>query len=100
MRLTDRCQILNGTAPVGGPIRCEFGHTGGDVAIRETSRVTVEMFARVIIGPDRGLLNSMRPQTWNVDHDGIRYQIRAILPRYRPGGRLHHISIELKRREG
>ena len=95
MRLTDECQVLRPSdAPQGGARPCSFGHTGGDVSFTDGTRYQEQ--ARVIVGPDPELAAVDNVNGWKVEHKGKRYEVRAILPRYRSHGRLHHISLDLE----
>lgn len=95
MRLTDTCQIQRDGTTVGGTRRCEFGHTGGSTGLENGSMRYTEQ-ARVIVGPDTALAAVDTPTRIKVVHKGKTYQATAILPRYRPGGRLHHVSLDLE----
>lgn len=96
MRLTDTCQILRPSgAEFGTSRRCEFGHTGGDTPNLAGHSRYVET-ARVIVGPDDELVTLANPNGWQVVHKTKTYNVTAILPRYRPGGRLHHVSLDLE----
>lgn len=98
MRLTDVCQIkTHAGGDVGGPRRCTFGHTGGDVGLDGT-RLRYTESARVIVGPDPDLAGDARDL--RVEHNGVTYRVMAILPRYRTHGRLHHVSLDLERITG
>ena len=95
MRLTDTCQIERDGTLVGGTRRCEFGHTGGAIGL-ENQTMRYREQARVIVGPDASLAALDTPTRIKVVHKGKTYQATAILPRYRPGGRLHHVSLDLE----
>lgn len=56
--------------------------------------------ARMIVGPDETLAAVANVNGWTVDHKTKSYKVTAILPRYRPGGRLHHISLDLQAVDG
>lgn len=96
MRLTDTCQILRPSgSEFGTARRCEFGHTGGDTPdLAGHSRY--KETARVLVGPDDELAAVANPNGWQVVHKTKTYNVTAILPRYRPGGRLHHVSLDLE----
>lgn len=95
MRLTDTCQMLRNNRPIGDPRPCEFGHTGGDTGLESGNFRYVEQ-ARVIVGPDDAIAMADDPRVYGVIHKSKTYQVTAILPRYRPGGRLHHVSLDLQ----
>lgn len=96
MRLTDTCQVLHPSgATVGGSRRCEFGHTGGDTPTLAGHSRYVET-ARVIVEPDPQLAGLANVSGWKVVHKAKTYDVTAVLPRYRPGGRLHHVSLDLQ----
>lgn len=96
MRLTDTCQILRPSgAEFGTSRRCEFGHTGGETPYLAGHTRYTET-ARVIVGPDDELVTLANPSGWQVVHKTKTYNVTAILPRYRPGGRLHHVSLDLE----
>lgn len=100
MRLTDTCTIRqNGTlyGPEARP--CEFGHRSGELTTTDGGRIQLSMeTARAIVGPDPELVD-LSPSGLTLTHKGISYSVTAILPRYRPGGRLHHLSIDIRRAE-
>lgn len=95
MRLTDKCTLKRSGTPWGAPRPCEFGHIGGSRDYDGSGRVKYEETARVIVGPDDQLAALPNAQGLTVDHHGKSYTVTAILPRYRPGGRLHHVSLDL-----
>lgn len=101
MRLTDTCTIRAGTTVVGSMARrCEFGHVGGTRDYDGMGRVSFQESARVIVGPDPALSTLPSPSGLTVEHKGKTYRVASILPRYRPGGRLHHISLDLEAGSG
>lgn len=100
MRLTDVCTLKRSGTPWGEPRPCEFGHTGGDREYDGIGRVTFQETARVIVGPDQQLATLATPSGLTVEHKGKTYNVGAILPRYRPGGRLHHVSLDLEQVAG
>lgn len=95
VRLTDTCTLKRTGTPWGGPRRCEFGHIGGTRDYDGRGRVQFAESARVIVGPDPALAALPSPSGLTVEHKGKSYTVSAILPRYRPGGRLHHVSLDL-----
>lgn len=96
MRLTDTCQILRPSGQeFGTSRRCEFGHTGGETPNLAGHAARYAETARVIVGPDDELV-TVNPSGWQVVHKTKTYNVTAILPRYRPGGRLHHVSLDLE----
>lgn len=100
MRLTDKCLLKRSGAPWGDPRPCEFGHTGGSRDYDGSGRVKYDETARVIVGPDAALAALATPSGLTVEHKGKTYTVGAILPRYRPGGRLHHVSLDLEAKAG
>lgn len=97
MRLTDTCQILRPAGQAFGTARrCEFGHTAGETSADEWHAARYRETARVIVGPDAELVELANPNGWQVVHKTKTYNVTAILPRYRPGGRLHHVSLDLE----
>ena len=100
MRLTDKCQLSKSGSPVGGPRPCEFGHVGGQAERVERDRLLYTETARVIVGPDPLIAGIQHPAGWQVTHKGKRYTVTGVLPRYRPGGRLHHVSLDLETVKG
>lgn len=95
MRLTDRCQIIRSGSNLGPPRPCEFGHTGADTGL-EGVHFRYKEQARVIVGPDAELASTPTATVLEVEHKDKTYAVTAILPRYRPGGRLHHVSLDLE----
>lgn len=101
MRLTDTCTIRrNGTLFGPEARRCEFGHVGAGREAVEQGRVIYAERARVIVGPDPELAAVVSPSGYTLEHKGREYRLDSILPRYRPGGRLHHISLDLEQVTG
>lgn len=97
MRLTDTCIIRKSGTVVGSMARrCEFGHTGGETPDLEPGRRFYRERARVIVGPDAELTIITNVSGWTVEHKGKTYNVESVLPRYRPGGRLHHVSLDLE----
>lgn len=97
MRLTDRCTLTRNGTNLGPERRCEFGHRSGELTTTDGGRISISReTARVMVGPDPDLIDASLSGL-TVTHKGISYRVTAILPRYRPGGRLHHVSLELER---
>lgn len=100
MRLTDRCVITKDGSPYLSPEwRCELRHAGGDLSVRELyerpAGVTYAEAAVLMVGASAELAALQTPEGLAVTHKGKGYIVDAILPRYRPGGRLHHVSLTL-----
>lgn len=101
MRLTDTCTIRHNGYVVGPAARpCEFGHVGANRESVEPGRVIYEERARAIVGPDLELAAVATPNGYTLEHKGREYRLDSILPRYRPGGRLHHLSLDLEQVTG
>lgn len=97
MRLTDTCQITLDNGTYRRPEwRCEFGHTGGTNPDEAGHTFRYVETARVLVEPDSELVGLASPAGLAVVHKGKTYNVTAILPRYRPGGRLHHVSLDLE----
>lgn len=96
MRLTDRCTIRRNGAQVGEPVRCSFGHVGGERPFDAMWPTKYKETARVIVGPLAYLAAITTPAGWTVLHHGNEYKITAVLPRFRSHGRLHHVSLDLE----
>lgn len=97
MRLTDTCQILRLDQTYRRDTwRCEFGHTGGDTPHEPGHAARYMETARVIVEPDTVLAALPNPDGLEVVHKTKTYTVTAVLPRYRPGGRLHHVSLDLE----
>ena len=97
MRLTDRCTLTRNGAPFGSSRRCEFGHRSGELTTTDGGRIGVSReTARAIVEPDPELVG-LSVSGLELEHRGLKYRVTAILPRYRPGGRLHHVSVDLER---
>lgn len=99
MRLTDTCTIRNSGAYVATDTPCEFRHTGGSKIV-ELDRIGRDEQAVVIVGPLQAVLDVPGLAGFTVEHHGREYSVTAVLPRYITGGRLHHLSIELRRVTG
>lgn len=96
MRLTDRCQITRDGSPLPPDSwPCEFGHTGGDTPFLP-GHTRYKETARVIVGPSPELAAINNIAGLEVIHKEKTYKVTAVLPRYRPGGRLHHLSLDLE----
>ena len=95
MRLTDTCEVTRNGTVIGGPRRCSFGHTGGDVPTLAGHTRYIET-ARVIVDPDESLAAVANVDGYGVRHKSKHYRVTAILPRYRSHGRLHHVSLDLE----
>lgn len=98
MRLTDTCRItLNGADYLSSSWRCELRHDRGELAVTPglDPRMTYRETAVMLVGPSAELAALPTPERLAVTHKGRGYVVKAILPRYRPGGRLHHISLTL-----
>lgn len=96
MRLTDTCKLIRTGQDYRRPSwPCEFGHHGGarDADLGHSYRY-IET-ARAIVQADPELVALATPEGLELVHHGKTYRVTAILPRYRPGGRLHHVSLDL-----
>ena len=97
MRLTDTCQITrDGGAYLRPEWRCEFGHTGGANPFEAGHEFRYVETARALVEPDDELAALASPAGLALVHKGKTYTVTAVLPRYRPGGRLHHVSLDLE----
>lgn len=97
MRLTDTCQITRDNDTYRRPEwRCELGHTGATNPFEPGHTFRYVETARALVEPDDELATLASPAGLELVHKGKRYNVTAILPRYRPGGRLHHVSLDLE----
>lgn len=97
MRLTDTCQITrDGGTYLRPEWRCELGHTGATNPFEPGHTFRYVETARALVEPDDELATLASPAGLELVHKGKTYTVTAILPRYRPGGRLHHVSLDLE----
>lgn len=101
MRLRHRVTLAGSGATVD-PLPAYVGHRGASTVNVETGRVGIESSAVALVDlPDELVeLVTAQPDGYELTHKGIVWDVTGAHPHYRPDGRTHHTTLELRRRTG
>lgn len=99
MRLTDICEVWRTDSQTSWTVKCHLVHKGGDrssdgVQIRYAEEAAV---ATNLTEAQAVQIASSDPGKWRVEHHGVEYFVTGVQPRYTTYGRLHHVTIDLRR---
>lgn len=103
MRLRDRLTLKRDGQTVAESVPCYMAHKGGgrvndnDPAVWRPAHYieTLSGIIEVTEGRAEDMVSS--PTSYRVLYRGKEYPVHAVNPRRRPGGTLHHVSLDLER---
>lgn len=103
MRLRDRLTLTKDGTTVAESVPCHMTHTGGarvndhDPAVWRPAQYIETLKALVKVPESRAEDMVADPTAYGIVYRGHPYPVYGVLPRRRPGGELHHVSLDLQR---